>query len=75
MKVKIDRATAKDMVNSNRKNTSWYGENNVDIFGGNIASYDRMFEMLFEKMGFGYAETQCIIGALVLSGADIEYED
>ena len=68
----MKKAEAKRIIEANKSNTAWYGENNIDIFGENIATTEALYNMFRFRYSFGEAETQCLIAALVLSGAKIE---
>ena len=55
---------ARLLIELNKSNTAWYGKHS-DI------SYNQMYDMLKKDMGFGKAETICILAALKLSGSTI----
>ena len=67
----ITKVEAKRAIEEHKNNTAWYGENNMSMFGEHLATKDFLTQMFINK-GFGYAETECIINALVVSGAKIE---
>lgn len=48
-------------------------KNDTDYFTENI-SFSEMYDMLRYRMGFGYAESNVIIAALVLAGAKFKQE-
>ena len=65
----MTKKEATTIINAHKGNTSWYnGE--VDFFGDKVATFSNLYE-IFIRRGFGEAETNCIIAALRLSGADI----
>lgn len=69
---KITKTMAHAFVDCNKEKTAYFGKNNIDLFGENISTYRRLYDLLRNRCSFGEAETLCIIGSLVLSGAVIE---
>lgn len=66
---------AKAIIEENKSNTAFYGENNTHcITGENITTYDSLYDMFRGRFGMGKAETLCIIASLKLSGAKIAGE-
>ena len=64
----ITKKAAREMVNANLSKTGYVPEN-FGMLGA--IKCDDMREM-FRRCGFGSAETETIIGALVLAGAKFE---
>lgn len=71
-KMKMSKSTAREIIKENKSNTAWYGENNINIFGVNVSNTWELYELFRHRCRLGEAETMCLIGALVLSGAEIE---
>ena len=64
----MTKAEAKRVLEAYKHETAWYGDY-ITICGEQYTPrLDGMIEM-FRNMGMGFAETECIIAALVLSGA------
>ena len=72
---RMTKAEAKKLVEEYKGKTGWFKGNMHDMFGEVIPVYDKMFDMLRNRMGFGEAETLVIIGALALAGAEIVDRD
>ena len=61
---------AKEIINQYKDDTAFYGKNNTDFITGEVfTTYDSMYEMFRNRMGFGKAETMVLIASLKLSGA------
>ena len=69
---KITKTMARALVDCNKDETAYFGKNNIDLLGENISTFRSLYDLLLNRCSFGEAETLCIIGALVLSGAVIE---
>lgn len=72
---KMTKAEARKLVDNYRGNTAWFKENMYDSWGDIVPTYDRMYDMFRNRMGFGEAETAVLIGALALVGAEIVDRD
>ena len=72
---KMTKAEAKKLIEEYKGKTGWFKGNMHDMFGEIIPTYDKMFDMLRNRMAFGEAETLVIIGALALAGAEIVDKD
>lgn len=62
---------AKEVIEKHKANTSFFGENNTDLFGNHINTRYFLYKLLRERCQMGEAETECIIASLVIAGADI----
>lgn len=72
---KMTKAEARKLVDEYKDKTGWFKGNMYDMWGDIIPTYDRMRDMLCNRMGFGEAETMVLIGALALAGAEIVDRD
>ena len=67
----MTRNEAKKLIDTYKNDTGWYGDDDIDLFGEHICTFDRMYELFRYRCQFGEAETNCLLGALKLSGAKI----
>lgn len=72
---KMTKAEARKLVEEHKAETAWFEGNMHDMWGDIIPTYDRMYDMFRNRMGFGEAETAVLIGALALAGAEIVDRD
>ena len=72
---KMTKAEARKLIEASKAETCWFAGNMYDMFGDIVPTYDRMYKMFRNRMGFGEAETQVLIGALALAGAEIVDRD
>lgn len=66
----MTKAEAKKHILNNCKNAAFYGENRFNMFGDEIVTAPQVFNRL-RAVGYGEAESACIVAALVLSGAEL----
>lgn len=66
----VTKIRAKTVWENNIANTTYIDTTNTILKGKPVRAYD-MYQMFIEK-GFGKAEANCIVAALVMAGAKFE---